>query len=98
MLAGILRDEPGWISLVGRGGGARRPQPELVARVGRSEVANILEFVTSSRVGTRATKLPEPTHVDLLRNLGLAEAVSPHWQRYRLSSSRGLSGIRKVEQ
>jgi hypothetical protein len=59
--------------------------------------ANVTQIVTSGRLGTRAVKLPESSHIDVLRDLGFQEATLPSGQRYRLSSWGGLSGIRKIK-
>jgi len=69
----------------------------LTTFIAEGEVANLLRFVTSGRLGTRTVKVPEPSHVDVLRELGFQEAIFPNGQRYRLSSWSGLSGIRRIK-
>lgn len=69
---------------------------QLTAFLAEGDVANIVQLVTSGRLGTRTVKVPEPTHIDVLRDLGFQQAVFPNGQRYRLSSWGGLSGIRKI--
>lgn len=69
----------------------------VTAFLAEGEHANVTQIVTSGRLGTRPVKVPEPSHVDVLRDLGFDEATFPGGQRYRLSSWGGLSGIRKIE-
>lgn len=69
----------------------------LTVFLAEGEHANVIQIATSGRLGTRAVKLPESRHIDVLRDLGFEEATLPNGQRYRLSSWGGLSGIRKVK-
>jgi hypothetical protein len=48
----------------------------LTAFLAEGDVANILRFVVSGRLGTRAVKMPQTSHIDLLRDLGFQEATS----------------------
>jgi hypothetical protein len=69
----------------------------LTTFLAEGDVANIVQTVTSGRLGTRSVKMPESRHIDVLRDLGFQEAVFPDGQRYRLSSWSGLSGVRKIK-
>lgn len=61
------------------------------------DLVKILHSVTSGPLGTRSVKVPEPRHVDVLRDLGFQEATFPNGKPYRLSSWGGLSGIRRIK-
>lgn len=61
------------------------------------ELAHIMSAAKGGRLGFREMQVPTPRHVDVLRDLGFAEAVFPNGKRYQLASMGGLGGIRRAD-
>jgi hypothetical protein len=54
------------------------------------DVAEIVAIVTEGRLGTRAVRVPEPRHVDVLRELGFRYMTWPDGSRYELRTWPGI--------
>jgi hypothetical protein len=65
--------------------------------IAKGEEAQILSSVKTGWTGSRKVNLPNPRHIEVLRELGFHRARFPNGKEYRLSSLGGLGGIRRIK-